>query len=133
MIKLQKIRSFVEQMFNLDLAERNRTHPYVIARTIYFDIARADATFSLADIGGAIDRNHATVIHNLVEHHVDWAYGKLSKEQLREIKLFKLKIHIENNIIMSVGKFYYSNKKKYSKMDKLKFTRAYLRYLEDFH
>lgn len=65
--KLRLAYKICNAVFELDLKKRDRKRNYVYARACYFVLARKYTFCSLEEIGGFIDRHHATVIHSTKE------------------------------------------------------------------
>jgi hypothetical protein len=60
-----KTIEFLESFFGMSLAEKSRKRSMVEARMIYAKLMKVYTRTSLSDIGRAIDRDHATIIHYL--------------------------------------------------------------------
>ena len=59
------IRNAVNNAFNKQIQERTRRRDVVYPRAIYYKLAQDYSGESLAKIGRAVDKDHATVIHGL--------------------------------------------------------------------
>lgn len=67
--KLKQIRELIESQVGFSLDEESRERPVVLARAIYYKVAR-DSTkganqISLSAIGGELNKSHCTVLHAL--------------------------------------------------------------------
>lgn len=60
-----KTIEFLESFFGMSLSEKSRKRSMVEARMIYAKLMKVYTRTSLSDIGRAIERDHATIIHYL--------------------------------------------------------------------
>ena len=124
--ELSKIKKYVEKITKLkDISNRSRKLEYVRARILYYYLAKKYTLIGLKNIGNFVDRHHSTVIWALEDHNVKWALNTI--ENIAEIDEFRLKHKL------TAKQFYYSNKRKYAKMNKYKFAMAYLKYVKEFN
>ena len=68
---LNFLENVVNTVCNVDIRKVDRHRPYVIARTIYYGLAKIYTDCSLKSIGEHIGRNHATVLHSLNNLEMD--------------------------------------------------------------
>ena len=59
------IRNAVNTAFNRQIQEESRRRDVVYSRAIYYKLAKDYSGKSLAKIGKAVNKDHATVIHGL--------------------------------------------------------------------
>ena len=71
MIQLKEIAEVVNHYFGLDIRKNSRKREYVMAKSIYYYIARKYTKRSLMAIGREINRDHATVLHGLKLYEQD--------------------------------------------------------------
>jgi len=64
-IILEDIKKIVEEVTLQDIGRNSREAEVVLARNIYFYLARDRTKFSLARIGKYVNRNHASVLHGI--------------------------------------------------------------------
>jgi chromosomal replication initiation ATPase DnaA len=64
-MKHKIIRNKVEEELNIDLENICRRREYVYARALYFGLCKELTKDSLDFIGSTLDKNHATVLHNI--------------------------------------------------------------------
>jgi len=79
-MKLDKLAEIVSDEIGLDLRSRCRDANHVMARTIYFDLAYNKFKLgSLKQVGNAVGRDHATVIHclNNIFPHMKMYYKEM--------------------------------------------------------
>lgn len=65
-MNLDDIKNAVEVVSGLDLSHRSRQTKYVVARYVYFEIARGYTVESYEEIGKKVNRNHASVINSIM-------------------------------------------------------------------
>jgi len=58
-----RLKEIVNQVFKLDIMEKNRRNEVVEARMVYSQILRDSEFMTLSNIAKSIDKNHATIIH----------------------------------------------------------------------
>lgn len=68
-ISLEKIKQFVDRHYRFNIDRNTRKDEYIQARTMYYFISREYTSKSLSDIGALLDKDHATVLHNLKNNH----------------------------------------------------------------
>lgn len=59
-----------------DISSKSRAREYVFARFLYIKAAREFTDYAMSAIGGGIDRDHATVMHSLVNLQWDFEHNK---------------------------------------------------------
>ena len=95
--KLKEVVRIVEKELGLDLSLKDHHPEYVFARAIYFKIAKDLSDYgwiySLKRIGGAIDKDHATVIHSLKN-----SFPKAMKRNEYRILYYRLKKKIIEDV-----------------------------------
>ena len=69
-ITLDKIKQFVDRHYGFNIDRNTRKDEYIQARTMYYFISREYTSRPLSDIGALLNKDHATVIHNLNNNHV---------------------------------------------------------------
>jgi len=79
MIQLKEIAEVVNHYFGLDIRKNSRKRENVMAKSIYYYIARKYTKRSLMAIGREVNRNHGTVLHGLKVYEEE-------KSQLESIK-----------------------------------------------
>ena len=57
-----RLKDIVNQVFKLDIMEKNRRNEVVEARMVYSQILRDSEFMTLSNIAKSIDKNHATII-----------------------------------------------------------------------
>lgn len=62
---LKDLKHIVFQVTNRRVEHQPKTDEYVAARKIYYVLARDFTTHTFADIGKAVNRQHATVLHGI--------------------------------------------------------------------
>tara|TARA_R110001592_G_scaffold204577_2_gene454675 strand:+ start:3011 stop:3553 length:543 start_codon:yes stop_codon:yes gene_type:complete len=63
--KLNNIRDYVSEWFNIDLTDKSKTREYSEARAFYYKIAREFTKCGLAMIAESVGKTHASVIHSM--------------------------------------------------------------------
>ena len=58
-----------------DISSKSRAREYVFARFLYIKAAREFTDYAMSAIGGGIDRDHATVMHSLVNLQWDFDHN----------------------------------------------------------
>ena len=93
------IRNAVNTAFNRQIQEESRRRDVVYSRAIYYKLAKDYSGKSLAKIGKAVNKDHATVIHGLklFENVINPKWEKQYYNQY-----IKLKIHIENKLKLQI-------------------------------
>lgn len=69
-ITLDKIKQFVDRHYGFNIDRNTRKDEYIQARTMYYFISREYTSRPLSDIGALLNKDHATVIHNLSNNHI---------------------------------------------------------------
>lgn len=69
-INLEKIKQFVDRYYGISIDKNTRKDEYIRARTMYYFLSREYTSKGLSDIGCILDKDHATVLHNLKNNHV---------------------------------------------------------------
>lgn len=69
-INLEKIKQFVDRYYGISIDKNTRKDEYIRARTMYYFLSREYTSKALSDIGCILDKDHATVLHNLKNNHV---------------------------------------------------------------
>lgn len=64
-IDLFTIKDIIEKKLNVKLKPKNRKRHITDARKIFFFLAYKHTKFNLAVIGGYLNRDHATALHNI--------------------------------------------------------------------
>jgi hypothetical protein len=59
------IIKFINTELNIDITKKKKTNEYVFARTLYYKLSKELTNLSLEEIGGAVNKDHCSVIHNL--------------------------------------------------------------------
>lgn len=62
-MELSQIRKIVEDEFKTDISSSSRKREIVYARNIYFKLARDYTNFPYREIGGEVNKDHATALH----------------------------------------------------------------------
>lgn len=85
---LQEIRKIVEVRLELDLSSKSRKRELVYGRAVYFKLCKELTKCSLNDIGRAVNRDHATVIHGLTlfDDVIDTGYEPFLKKVYKATK-----------------------------------------------
>jgi hypothetical protein len=63
--EIAKTIDFVETFFGFTLSDKSRKRPVVEARMMYAKLMKRHSNCSLSEIGKAISKDHATIIHYL--------------------------------------------------------------------
>lgn len=71
MIQLKEIAEVVNHYFGLDIRKNSRKREYIMARCIYYYIAKKYTNRSFAAIGRELGKDHATAIHGLKLYEQD--------------------------------------------------------------
>jgi len=77
-MRLDVIRTAVQDKFKLNIKRKTRRAIYVTARTIYFKLSREFTTKSYDSIGDTLNKNHATVMHAMKIYDC-WVFCKDTK------------------------------------------------------
>lgn len=95
MSELKFIADCVENYFGIDLKEKNRKEHYISCRMIYYQLCKELTAKTLKDIGEFVNRDHATVHHNLNK----FEYDIITRPRDIHFKkgYIKLRAFIENN------------------------------------
>ena len=64
-MQLQEIIEDVSQCFEIDITKNSRNRNLVYTRAIYYWLARKTTLKSCAEIGGAVGRDHSSVLYSL--------------------------------------------------------------------
>jgi hypothetical protein len=59
------IKDYVNTYMQLDITKPVRQRSYVYGRAMYYQLSRSFTTHSLTDIGGVVNKDHASVLHGL--------------------------------------------------------------------
>jgi hypothetical protein len=62
---IKKLINTISTEFGLDIRKRSRKREYIYARAVYYKIARDMFSKTLAEIGGEVGVDHATVLHSM--------------------------------------------------------------------
>ncbi len=62
-IEIESIKTFLNKQYGNDIGSKLRTNEIVAFRTLFFKLAIENTLLSLSEIGKAVNRDHATVIH----------------------------------------------------------------------
>ena len=74
---LEVIKNETEKITGIeDISSKSRAREYVFARYLYIKAAREFTDYAMSAIGGGIDRDHATVMHSLVNLEWDFDHNK---------------------------------------------------------
>lgn len=76
MINISYIRSIVEEVTKQDIGRICREHEVVLARNIYFHIAKDRTGLPYAEIGRSVNKDHASVIHGIKRVNEWMSYDK---------------------------------------------------------
>ena len=90
-----------------DISSKSRAREYVFARYLYIRAAREFTDHSMATIGGGIDRDHATVMHSLVNLEWDFNYNTHLQTQYDELSIIltdKLNINAVSTLDEQIAK-----------------------------
>lgn len=96
-MNLEQLANFVSAKLDIDIRDNTRKQEYIIARCIYYTLARDFQMGSLSAIGRVLGKNHATVIHSLrymskdLERYFPTHYKKY-REIRRELKTPSMEI-----------------------------------------
>jgi hypothetical protein len=107
------ILQLVESKFNVQLRRKARQHHYVVSRFIFYKLCR-DFTFcSLSQIGEAVNRNHATVLHGLRQFD-NFVFSNDKKyldpyNELKEILMKKLNVPIGKDTYFTIDELIEQN------------------------
>jgi len=63
-VKLRRIVDYVSRRVGVDVSLKIRDKEVILGRALYYKIALRDVVTSLKNIGGIVDKNHATVMHS---------------------------------------------------------------------
>tara|TARA_R110002012_G_scaffold100095_1_gene238614 strand:+ start:3595 stop:4158 length:564 start_codon:yes stop_codon:yes gene_type:complete len=61
--KLKHIKEYCDKKYGSDISSKLRTNEIVAFRTLFFKLALENTFLSLSEIGKAVNRDHATVMH----------------------------------------------------------------------
>lgn len=117
---LKEITSFVISQTGIDFRKNTRKRSYVYARSLYFKLARDYTSLSLKEIADFVNRDHATVIHNVnnvfpdacsFNSTIKLAYnryanfkitGNLSFEDIDSLKIDNDRLRRTNNEVLNI-------------------------------
>lgn len=70
----QLVIEMVKDFFELDITKKTRERQYILARSFAYKMLRDNSKMTLAEIGKAFNRDHATVLHSLrqLEGYLDY-------------------------------------------------------------
>jgi chromosomal replication initiation ATPase DnaA len=86
--KLKYIEDKVLQVTGLDeIRTKSRAHQYVLGRFLFCWFAREYTPYSYATIGAYLNRDHATVLHNIRSCNWEIQYNKHLKAQHEDLKI----------------------------------------------
>ena len=68
-IRLEKIKQFVDRYYGFNIDRNTRKDEYVKARTMYYYLSRTYTSQPLSEIGGLLNKDHATVLHSINNNH----------------------------------------------------------------
>lgn len=85
-MELKRIVYLVNEAFNVDIMIKSRKRDVVMARAVYYWVAKNTTSHSLTTIGEFVNKDHATVIYSLNSIE-DWIlYDKFYKRKVNLIK-----------------------------------------------
>lgn len=85
-MELKRIVYLVNEAFNVDIMIKSRKRDVVMARAVYYWVAKNTTSHSLTTIGEFVNKDHATVIYSLNSIE-DWIlYDKFYKRKVDLIK-----------------------------------------------
>ena len=70
-----------------DISSKSRAREYVFARYLYIRAAREFTDYAMSAIGGGINRDHATVMHSLVNLEWDFEHNTNLQKQYDELAI----------------------------------------------
>ena len=70
-----------------DISSKSRAREHVFARYLYIRAAREFTKYSMAAIGGGINRDHATVMHSLVNLEWDFEHNTDLQNKYEELSI----------------------------------------------
>jgi hypothetical protein len=83
---LYVIKNETEKITDIeDISSKSRAREYVFARYLYIRAAREFTEYSMAAIGGGINRDHATVMHSLVNLEWDFDHNTSLQNKYEEL------------------------------------------------
>ena len=107
------ILKLVESKFDVQLKRKSRLHRYVVSRFLFYKLCR-DFTFcTFTQIGYAVNRNHATVLHGLRQFD-NFKFSNDKKyldpyNELKEILMEKLKVPIQKDTYFTIDELIEQN------------------------
>ena len=90
-----------------DISSKTRSREYVFARYLYIRAAREFTDYAMSAIGGGINRDHATVMHSLVNLQWDFEHNTKLQTQYDELAIIltnKLNINAVNKLDEQINK-----------------------------
>ena len=90
-----------------DISCKSRTRENVFARFLYIKAAKEFTDYAMSTIGGGIDRDHATVMHSLVNLQWDFEHNTKLQTQYDELAIIltnKLNINAVNKLDEQINK-----------------------------
>jgi hypothetical protein len=90
-----------------DISSKTRSREYVFARYLYIRAAREFTDYAMSAIGGGINRDHATVMHSLVNLQWDFDHNKDLQTKYDELAIIltnKLNINAVNTLDEQIAK-----------------------------
>lgn len=90
-----------------DISSKTRSREYVFARYLYIRAARELTDYAMSVIGGGINRDHATVMHSLVNLQWDFDHNKYLQTKYDELAIIltnKLNINAVTTIDEQIAK-----------------------------
>lgn len=91
MTELENIKKNINDIWGVDIADKNRRIKSVVARTVYCYIARKQQYYSYSQIGKVINRDHATVIHAVRRFEKINQYPEFKSVINRTLALYEIK------------------------------------------
>ncbi len=70
-----------------DISSKSRAREYVFARFLYIKAAKEFTDYAMSAIGGGIDRDHATVMHSLVNLQWDFEHNTDLQNKYEELSI----------------------------------------------
>lgn len=139
-IRLEKIKQFVDRYYGFDIDRNTRKDEYVKARTMYYYLSRTYTSQPLSEIGGLLNKDHATVLHSINNNHEFYVnHNRVYKAGLesfndyavRYVEMLELKQQQEegiDSIAMKESVLHYENTKL---REELRETTAELQMLQE--
>jgi len=95
---LKEIMNYVIEQTGLDITDNTRKREYVYARSLYYKLARDYTAIPLREIGEAVGRDHAGVIHGATKKFPEaYDYSPLIKDLYHRYANFKKTGKLESN------------------------------------